>query len=768
MRKRISTLFSLFVVLIGICITPISVFAETSNSSIQSDTSADRATNSSKSQTVASAEASSVSHEQEVLDTTETSGNDVQKNTEETMNSSETQQSNERQSRAPTPRKIISNIVDSVSITDADGNPLETVDQYTSIYVNIDFTLPNNEVMSGDQTIISLPDILDIERSFTFNVTNENGDVIAVASVNSETDTVTLTYTDFVETHSDVSGHLSIASVVDTTVIENNSDNTIYIDVNGDEIYGGDIHYESEGDNPDELFSKYSWFTNDDGTDLFNVLRVNPTGETYSDVTIDDILKTDGLSYVTDSFKIQVGNWKLNSENIWTFTADEDVTSQYTINFSGDHFSIHLGDIGNKEYQITYHTKVDYAPVNGETFSNYARMTDHETTIDESESSETYQTGSGEADGSNYTINVHKESESGQSLAGAEFEIIRDRTKQVTGVITTDDNGNGKVDGLLKDDYTLKETKAPDGYVLSQEEYKISPNDFGTDKSVLKTIVNQKKEITPTQVLLQANKVLTGRTLQSGEFSFILKDENDQPIETVRNDGTGAINFSEISYDQAGIYSYTISEVKGNETGLTYDDHVIKVTVTVKDEGGNLVATTAYEGSQTFTNSYQPATGSVVLQANKVLTGRTLQAGEFSFVLKDENDQPIETVRNGGTGAINFSEISYDQAGTYSYTISEVKGNETGLTYDDHVIKVTVEVKDEGGNLIAATAYEGNQTFTNSYQPVKHNTPPKPTHTDGSTLPKTGEKTSIWLLVVGIILIVVVVFIAVKRRVNKI
>jgi pilin isopeptide linkage protein len=719
MKKRISTLFSLFVMVAGTLVTPISGLAETiENTSPTTVSSAETVDSTEKTGT--SSETSIFSEEQETQDVTQTTGSDekqVQNSTEENSKDTKTA-STEIQPRAPSPRKAISNIVDSVSVTDADGNPLTTVDQYTSIYINIDFSLPNNEVVSGDQTTIKLPDILDIERDFTFNVTNENGDVIAVATVDSETGTVTLTYTDFVESHSDISGHLSIASVVDTEVIENNSDNPIYIDVNGDQIYGGDIHYESEGDDPDELFSKYSWFTNDEGTDLYNVLRVNPTGEEYTDVTIEDILRTEGLSYVEDSFEIQVGTWELNDDNIWSFSADEDVTDQYPIDFSGDRFSVHLGDIGNKEYQITYHTAVDYAPVNGETFSNYARMSDNEVTVEETESSETYQTGSGEADGTNYTINVHKVDEANQSLAGAEFEVIRNRTGQVVGTITTDSNGEGAVEGLLKDDYTLKETKAPDGYILSDEEYAISAEDFGTDKAVLETITNQKEASTPTQVVLQANKVLTGRSLQAGEFSFVLKDENGEAIETVSNDGTGAVNFSAIDYDQAGTYTYTISEVAGNETGISYDDHVINVTVDVVDEDGTLVATPSYEGSQTFTNEYQPAAGSVVLQANKVLTGRSLQAGEFSFVLKDENGEAIETVNNDGTGAVNFSAIDYDQAGTYTYTISEVAGNETGISYDDHVINVTVDVVDEDGTLVATPSYEGSQTFTNEYQPA--------------------------------------------------
>jgi pilin isopeptide linkage protein/LPXTG-motif cell wall-anchored protein len=267
-------------------------------------------------------------------------------------------------------------------------------------------------------------------------------------------------------------------------------------------------------------------------------------------------------------------------------------------------------------------------------------------------------------------------------------------------------------------------------------------------------------------VVLQANKVLTGRSLQAGEFSFVLKDENGEAIETVNNDGTGAVNFSAITYDQAGTYTYTISEVAGNETGISYDDHVINVTVDVVDEDGTLVATPSYEGSQTFTNEYQPAAGSVVLQANKVLTGRSLQAGEFSFVLKDENGEAIETVNNDGTGAVNFSAIDYDQAGTYTYTISEVAGNETGISYDDHVINVTVDVVDEDGTLVATPSYEGSQTFTNKYQPTRKDPPSKPTNTSNGnkTLPKTNEQSSLWLVVIGLLILVAVIFIVVKRR----
>ena len=216
---------------------------------------------------------------------------------------------------------------------------------------------------------------------------------------------------------------------------------------------------------------------------------------------------------------------------------------------------------------------------------------------------------------------------------------------------------------------------------------------------------------------LKANKVLTGKTLQAGAFTFELKDESGKVIDTTTNAANGAINFKAIDYDQAGEYNYTISEVAGNIAGLTYDNHELKVKVTVKDENGKLVATAEYEGDQTFTNSYKPGPGSVVLQANKVLTGKTLQAGDFTFELKDENGTVIDTATNDANGAINFKTIDYDQAGEYNYTISEVAGNTTGLTYDDHELKVKVTVKDENGKFVATAEYEGDQTFTNSYKP---------------------------------------------------
>lgn len=401
--------------------------------------------------------------------------------------------SSDKQNRAPSVRKQAPIIVTDVKLTDSQGNPLTNVTQYTDIMVKIDFSLPNNQVNSGDFATISLPEELMLEKDISFNIYNSAGDLIAIAKTDKATNTVSLEFTEYVDTHSDISGSLVFVSKVDTEIVEVEGDYPIYVDVNGDKIFGGDIEVEFQGDDEDEKFAKYSWFTNDEGTEIQNVLRINPTGETYQDVTVEDILKTDGLTYNKESFSIEVGKWEMNSKKIWDFVSEEDVTNQYTIDFSGNSFKIHLGAIGNKEFRILYKTNTNGQPVHGESFKNYAKMTDNQTIIEEVEVERVYQSGSGEANGYNYNIKINKEDEEGNKLSNAIFDIIRDRTGFSVGTITTDNDGSGSIDGLLKDNYTIKEVQAPEGYELLDEEIHITPNDFGEDLSVLKIVVNKKK-----------------------------------------------------------------------------------------------------------------------------------------------------------------------------------------------------------------------------------------------------------------------------------
>ena len=229
-----------------------------------------------------------------------------------------------------------------------------------------------------------------------------------------------------------------------------------------------------------------------------------------------------------------------------------------------------------------------------------------------------------------------------------------------------------------------------------------------------------------TTVTLGAKKVLEGKKLEAGKYSFVLK-EGDKELETVTNAADGTVTFSPISYDesQVGTHKYTISEVAGSEPGITYDTTVQEVEVKVeKVSATELKATAPKEAKDlVFKNVYTPAgAASVTLGAKKVLEGIDLEAVKYSFVLK-EGDKELETVKNAADGSVTFAPISYDesQIGTHKYTISEVAGSEPGVTYDTTIQEVEVKVEKVSATELKATASKEAKdlVFTNKYTPAK-------------------------------------------------
>ena len=217
-------------------------------------------------------------------------------------------------------------------------------------------------------------------------------------------------------------------------------------------------------------------------------------------------------------------------------------------------------------------------------------------------------------------------------------------------------------------------------------------------------------------------KNLTGRDMKAGEFEFQLL-EGGNVVATGTNDASGKVALSPITYTKPGTYNYTLCEVGGGsqKAGVQYDGSTFAVTTTVTDNGdGTLsVAHKVDNDANTvgFTNSYTPAATSVTLGASKVLNGKSLDAEEFAFVLTDEGGEQV-TATNDVNGMVVFPAIQYGEAGTYQYTIAEVKGDKSDVTYDESEYAVTVTVEDNGeGSLVATVAYEGGNApvFTNTY-----------------------------------------------------
>lgn len=280
-------------------------------------------------------------------------------------------------------------------------------------------------------------------------------------------------------------------------------------------------------------------------------------------------------------------------------------------------------------------------------------------------------------------------------------------------------------------------------------------------------------------------KVLEGRDLKEGEFQFTMTGIAGTISEGMsvsgQNDAEGNVVLGGLVFEAPGTYEFNISEVIPDTLlgGVTYDGHIYTALANVKDNGdGTLsVAWTVSNGTETvdqitFTNTYKAdAVGNVILQATKKLEGRDLKDGEFTFQLKDENGEVISEAANTVNGSVRFDALSFDKAGTYNYTVSEVKGNDDTITYDDTVYNVTVTVTDDlQGHLVATVTGEGgnelNMTFNNKYTK-----PAEPQNPDDDGTPKavqTGDTTPIIPAVIAVLVslaaIAAVVVIIMRRR----
>jgi len=232
------------------------------------------------------------------------------------------------------------------------------------------------------------------------------------------------------------------------------------------------------------------------------------------------------------------------------------------------------------------------------------------------------------------------------------------------------------------------------------------------------------------EITFSGKKTLEGRELVEGEFSFALLDKDGNTIETVKNAADGSYAFTKLEYirnaekSDLGEHTYTVKEVKGALKGVTYDDAEYTVKVTVTDNGDGTLEVAASDNAKAldFTNTYE-AKGETSFSGKKVLEGRELAEGEFSFTLYDSKGNAIETVKNAADGSYAFTKLEYirnaekSDLGEHSYTVKEVKGALKGVTYDTTEYTVKVTVTDNGDGTLDVVASENAEAldFTNYY-----------------------------------------------------
>lgn len=259
---------------------------------------------------------------------------------------------------------------------------------------------------------------------------------------------------------------------------------------------------------------------------------------------------------------------------------------------------------------------------------------------------------------------------------------------------------------------------------------------------------------TPSSVTdqIKVNKKLKGRDLAEGEFEFQLvelaADGSESVAATGKNAADGTVALSPVTYTAPGMHSYELREVAGTAGGVTYDKATYRVRTTVTDAKNGTLAVkheladaegnAVGDTSVTFTNGYEAAPVTLKLGAAKVLKGAELKAGQFSFELKGRDGKVMSTAKNAADGSVTFDALTFKQAGTYTFTVSEVDDGQAHVTYDKAVHKIVVTVSDEAadgtktGHLSARVSYEGDANvppvFTNSYaeNPGTPGTPENP------------------------------------------
>ena len=457
---------------------------------------------------------------------------------------------------------------------------------------SFDFSVPDS-AKSGDTTTISLPDQLDFQRSQKFNIYAPDGKtVVATAVIDKPSKSLVLTYTDYVDSHDSISGHIDMQVTAATSEVNKEETIPAEIKINGHTVTidsSGIKHRPSRGDTATD-FWKYGYVDYDKNEVVYHV-NINASMQSVSNVVISDSLVSDGFSYVPGSFSISKGNWERNSENYWTLSNPQDVTNQYNIdiNSSNSAYTVKLGNI-SEGYAIVYRVKSNHPLLNGEQVVNNVNYESNKKVINSSKNTVYYQGASGKANGYNHSLTINKEDESGAPLANAVFSVIRKSTNGVVGTITTGPDGKGTIYGLLKDDYIIRETSAPSGYTLAKD-VTVSADSFDskgatatiTDKKAVTTVSGTKtwkdnddqdgKRPDSIKVNLLANgKVVQSKTVKASDnwkysFTNLPEFENGQKITyTVTEDAVAGYTSTIDGYNITNNHTPATVKVSGTKT----------------------------------------------------------------------------------------------------------------------------------------------------------------------------------------------------------
>lgn len=609
-----------------------------------------------------------------------------------------------------------------------------------------DFSVPDS-AKSGDTTTISLPDQLDFQRSQKFNIYAPDGKtVVATAVIDKPSKSLVLTYTDYVDSHDSISGHIDMQVTAATSEINKEETIPAEIKINGHTVTidrSGIKHIPSKGDTATD-FWKYGYVDYDNNkNEIIYHVNINASMQSVSNVVISDSLASDGFSYVPGSFSISKGNWERNSENYWTLSNPQDVTSQYNIdiNSSNSAYTVKLGNI-SEGYAIVYRVKSNHPLLNGELVENDVSYKSNKKVINSSINRVLYQEANGKANGYNYSLTINKEDESGAPLANAVFSVIRKSTNGVVGTITTGPDGKGTIYGLLKDDYIIRETSAPSGYTLAKD-VTVSADSFDS-KGATATITDKKAVTTVSGTKTwKDNDDQDGKRPDSIKVNLLANGKVVQS-KTVKASDNWKYSFTNLpEFENGKKISYTITEDQVKDYSTTVD-------------GYNL------------TNSYTPAKTSV--SVTKAWNDNNNQDGSRP------NEVKVQLYANGEKSG---NEVTLNAANKWTHTWTELaeKSNKKTVQYS---VKEVGTVK---GYTSSVNGKNGNFIVTNTHTPSTPNVPTNKTPNKSSRhnnpikkivqkivqliLPQTGSSSETYLIAIGGVLLILLLSVILLKRKKK-
>ena len=631
--------------------------------------------------------------------------------------------------------KAVPNVVTRIYATTRDGKPItKNLLKWEAFRINVDFTLPNNVIKAGDTTVIEVPSTLAFTEVSNFEVRDSSGQhVVATATIQPGARTVTLTYTSYAQNNSDITGNLFFYARINHAEVTEKGNVDLNFVVENKQIPGGSVPFEGAPIPKGNPMDKSGWQLPGQPNKIRYIVAVNRRGEQRKHVVIRDYLKDEGLAIDQSSVSITKGHWVYQNGG-WVLQNGANAAGSYNITWDQGNtgFTIDFGDLDTQTgFEILYTVNIPYDAADGEKFGNYAAMNDANGTVAYTNYDYSYSIAGGNAEGYTFVVKVHKHDGQGKDLAGAEFEVVRDANKKVVGKIVTDAQGNGQVAGLLRDAYTLREIKAPDGYQLSNEEIKIQGGDFGADKSVLKQVVNVPAV---TTVDVRGTKTWSDAENQDG-----LRPEQ-VTIKLLAN-GTETGQTTTATAANGWTYEFTGLDAKDAQgQAITYsvaEEAVAGYTSTLN--GYNLTnshtpETVSIQGTKTWEDGdnqdgLRPEQITVKLLADGVETGQTTTATaannwtyEFSNLPKNKAGKAITySVAEEGVAGYNTTVNGYDLTNNHATDLTSVSGtktwqdndNQDGLRPGQVTIKLLADGVETGQTAVASAANNWTYEFSN-------------------------------------------------------